>query len=300
MFKRFLFLVLLAGSIQLQAQADLYPKKINYPHLLEEISGLHLQAPDAMWWQNDSGNRPVLYQTDRSGAIRDSMVLAVPNKDWEDLAHDHKGTFFIGDFGNNCNCRRDLKIYLYRPADNHLDSINFHYPDQTAFPPSKPHRNFDMEGFFYHNDSLHLFSKNHWKHGDFMTKHYVLPAKPGNYTAILRDSLDLKNRVVTGAAISQDGATVALVAYRFRKLLGFIPNSAASVFIFRGFEEGYYLQGDRYKQVIPPFFIATQYEAIDFLDSRSVYVGSERTLFIRPRAKLIILKEDYFEEPNDD
>jgi hypothetical protein len=268
------------------------PKKMKLPWKLHEISGLYLENSDSFWWHNDSGGKPILYQTNKKGKIKDSLVLhQLKNKDWEDLTHDQKGTFYIGDFGNNCNCRKDLKIYIYRPEDQFLDSIQFHYPDQTAFPPSKAFRNFDMEGFFYHQDSLHLFSKNKLWHGNYFTKHYVLPANPGQYTAELRDSIYLKNRVVTGASISKDGEKVVLVSYYFKKFLGFIPTSKASIFIFKGYEEGHYLQGTKIKQVIPPFFIATQYESIDFLDKERVYVGSEKTVFIRPKAKLVILKE---------
>ena len=268
------------------------PKKVKLPWKLHEISGLYLEDSNTFWWHNDSGGKPILYQTNNKGKIKDSLVLQqLKNKDWEDLTHDQNGTFFIGDFGNNCNCRKDLKIYIYKPEDQYLDSIQFHYPDQTAFPPSKPFRNFDMEGFFFHQDSLHLFSKNKLWHGNYFTKHYVLPAAPGAYTAALRDSIYLKNRVVTGASISEDGEKVVLVSYYFKKWLGFIPTSKASIFIFKDYDEGHYLQGTKIKQGIPPYFIATQYESIDFLNKEAVYVGSEKTLFIRPRAKLVILKD---------
>ncbi|MCB0641428.1 MAG: hypothetical protein KDC44_07295 [Phaeodactylibacter sp.] len=288
-FKHMLLLLLLPLCLPLHAQA---PKKIKLPWTLHEISGLYLEDAHTFWWHNDSGGRPILYQTNQKGVLKDSIVLAqLHNKDWEDLTHDHAGTFYIGDFGNNCNCRKDLKIYLYRPADQYLDSILFDYPDQTAFPPSKAYRNFDMEGFFWHQDSLHLFSKNKLWYGNYFTKHYELPARPGTYTAELRDSLYLKNRVVTGATISEDGETVVLVSYYFKKWLGFLPTSRASIFVFRDFEDGQYLKGHKEKQVIPPFFIATQYESVDFLNKDAVYVGSEKTLFIRPRAKLIILRD---------
>jgi hypothetical protein len=134
------------------------------------------------------------------------------NTDWEDLAQDRSGALYIGDFGNNRNQRRDLAIYRLTLGQGSakIDTIAFQYPDQHQFPPRRGRRNFDCEAFFWHNDTLHLFSKD--RSLQQWTKHYTLPARPGRHVATLHDSLRL-NRPITAADISPDGRTVALLGY---------------------------------------------------------------------------------------
>ena len=113
-------------------------------------------------------------------------------------------------------------------------------------------------------------------------------------TATLKDKLFLKKRVVTAAAISPDGKTVALLAYFYKKVLGFIPYSSASVFLIRDFEGTDFFQGKIYKKRVPYFLLAKQFEALDFLDNETLYVASEKTLFLSPKAKQIKLKKKDF------
>lgn len=262
------------------------PRKIKLPPSLDEVSGLYYAGPDSLWWHNDGGNAPALYLTDRRGHIQKRVVLPqLRNVDWEDLTADDNGRLYIGDFGNNGSSRRDLRIYSYDPTEETLDSISFHYPDQVAFPPLQG--SFDVEGFFWHNDSLHLFSKSRLPKSSFVTKHYVLSARPGEQqVAELRDSIILRKRVVTGAALERSTGTVALVSYYYRKLLGILPFSQASVFLFRNYPEGHFLRGDFSRKRIS-CLLATQYESVDFVGGNFLYVASEKTLFIKPRAKRI-------------
>lgn len=264
-------------------------KKFKLPEQLPEASGLYVDTPDSLWWLNDSGNAPVLYCTDGKGNLqRELRVGEAVNRDWEDLAADEAGNIYIGDFGNNDNQRRDLCIYIFQPETGAVDSILFRYPDQEEFPPERREDwTFDMEGFFYHQDSLHLFSKDKTRERSFITKHYVLPAKAGTYTAKLRRSLSLPKRVVTGAAISADGRTVALLSYRFKLLLGFIPLTPVDVFIFRNFPGNDFLAGQMEQLPAVRCLWPTQYEAIDFYGPDSVYIASERTPLYRQKAKLL-------------
>lgn len=143
------FLLAIAIPLFSFSQNPKIPKRFKLPLELEEVSGLYFQAPDKFWWHNDSGGQPKLYQTDKKGKLtRTIFIEKIQNKDWEDLTHDDEGNIYIGDFGNNKNARQDLKIYIYHPEKKTLDSIVFTYPDQQLFPPPKPQRNFDMEGFF--------------------------------------------------------------------------------------------------------------------------------------------------------
>ena len=209
-----------------------FPSKIKLPEKLNEVSGLYAASPDSLWWLNDSGNAPELYLTNSKGELL--YTLEVPgavNIDWEGLAADDKGNIFIGEFGNNRNQRKDLKFYVYNLHDKSVKTITFRYPDQTAFPPPYQAWNFNMEGVIWHQNQLHLFSKNTTGKGMKYTKHYTLPDQPGDYEATLIDSIALKKRVVTGAAISPNGKQLVLLAYNYRQILAY-PASPADVFYF--------------------------------------------------------------------
>ncbi|MEL6135652.1 MAG: hypothetical protein AAFR59_20015, partial [Bacteroidota bacterium] len=228
-----------------------------------------------------------LYRTDTSRTLRERIEIPHAfNKDWEDLTYDDQGRIYIGDFGNNYHARKNLRIYRWDPHTDQTDSILFNYEDQCHFPPAYRRRNFNMEAFFWHNDSLHLFSKPDQRYKPLATKHYVLPAQPGTYTAILRDTLDTPHRVVTGAAISPDGKTVALVAYKFTLDMGFIPTSRTTVYLLQDFPKGHFLKGHMTK--IPLRSTGkgpTQFEAIDFYNDETLYLGSERTLLYWQQAR---------------
>jgi len=268
-------------------------QRFRLPPQLVEVSGLYVAGPDSLWWHNDSGNPPVLYCTDGRGHLKDSLVLPVPNIDWEDLTADDAGSLYVGDFGNNANARTDLVVWrLSANGARQPHAIPFFWPDQQAFPPSPEWRNYDCEGFFWHADSLWLFSKDKVgrTRGHYRTKLYVLPAGGGSRRpALLRDSLELKNRVVTGAALSPDGSKVALVGYDYRMVLGFIPWSRASVFVLEGWD-GQGLQHLRILRKHVSLLMPTQYEAIDWLDEERLLIARERTPFTRQLAKVVSLR----------
>lgn len=238
-------------------------RRVRLPKILNEISGLACTPDGKVWALNDNGNAAVLYQLDaNTGEILESKPLPIPNRDWEDLTTDPKGRLYIGDFGNNNNNRRDLRIYRYDPGTGSIDSILFAYPDQGQFPPKHQYQwNFDCEAFVWYRDSLHLFSKNRFN-GNFYTKHYIVPDKPGTYTAILRDSFLLPNRVVTGAALSPDQRTLALTAYIIKWKTRIWPYSRCSVFFFPISKDLILSSNEAIRQRLPRFFIARQFESV--------------------------------------
>lgn len=247
------------------------------PEAIREVSGM-VRTPDGrLWMLNDSRNPSELFQVDPfTGQLLETRKLPVPNRDWEDLTSDPAGNLYIGDFGNNRNARRDLCIFRYQPATGALDSIQFHYPDQDAFPPNDERAwNFNCEAMVFFQDSLHLFSKNVFN-GNFITKHYVLPAKPGNYIALLRDSLVLQNRVITGAALSPDGRTLAITSYIIGKKLGFLPYTKATAYFFRDFTGSQFLRGRMSARRLPKCFIARQFESILWWDNDHWLVANEK------------------------
>ncbi len=247
----------------LLSQAKNPPRRTSLPDELKEVSGMTRLPNGDLWLLNDSHNPADLFHFDPiAGKLLEVRHLPVQNFDWEDLTHDPQGNLYIGDFGNNYNRRQNLRIFRFNPATGALDSIQFRYPDQTAFPPARQEDwNFNCEAMVYFHDSLHIFSKNSFK-GNFFTKHYVLPAKPGSYVAECRDSVRLKNRVVTGAAISRDGKTFVLTGYIIGKRLGFIPFTRASAMYFTGFSGSQFLKGKQRWKRLPKFLISRQFESI--------------------------------------
>ncbi|MEO0895850.1 MAG: hypothetical protein AAFY71_05600 [Bacteroidota bacterium] len=267
-------------------------KKFFLPAAVNEASGLIYQNDSSFLWINDSGDGPMIYQTDLNGYLIGKMeVEGARNKDWEDLSKDKQGNIYIGDAGNNCHCRKDLKIYQWNPETKSLDSILFYYPEQQSFPAKGKRRVFDLEAFIWWKDSLHLFTKGSLFDKNFITYHYVLPARGGRYAAHLIDSLSLKNRVITAAAISQDGQKLALLSYRFKRVLGFIPQSNVTLFSFSGYDGSHFLQGSMVRQKIRTASIASQYEALDFVNEHEVWLGSEQTKVYRQQARKFSIKK---------
>ena len=183
------------------------------PDLMRECSGVEF-LPSGLWALNDGGNEDKIYQLDTTnGNVLESIIIATAdNIDWEDITED-ESYIYIGDFGNNPGNRTDLQIHRVSKSDLQSTVVNseiitFEYSDQVDFTENPNNHNFDCEAFFYHNDSLHLFSKN-W--ADNQTKHYVLPALPGNHVAQLVETFNVSG-LVTGADISENGE-IALIGY---------------------------------------------------------------------------------------
>ncbi len=179
------------------------------------------------------------------------------NYDWEDLAKDGNGNIYIGDFGNNENRRKNLRIFRVNEKNlNVVDTIQFTYADQKAFPPPKPDRNFDCEAFFYHNNNLYLFSKNR---GESETvKVYKVPAEPGKYIVKVVDSLQINNKI-TAADISPDGKTIALLGY-------------GNIYVFDVKNNDHFFESDKY---CIPFEKTGQAEALVFINNTDFVFSNE-------------------------
>lgn len=178
------------------------------PPQVNESSGLVATQQNTYWTHNDSGGEPKLYEINQNGELLDSMLVPnAKNVDWEDLTKDNKGNFFVGDFGNNSQKRQDLTIY--KTDGNTTERINFRYADQTDYPAQKPE--YDCEAFFWHNDSLYLFTKSYAKK-KHITRLYVLSDKAGSYVLSPKAAWAI-NSAVTAADISPDGSEFALLTY---------------------------------------------------------------------------------------
>ncbi len=285
----FYTLLLLFFSVASFAQGK---EKFKLPDALNEASGIVYYSQDSIWWLNDGGNSPTLFLSNADGKVLKSQIVPnTLNRDWEDLTYDTKGNLYIGDFGNNRNRRKDLTIYVFNPNSSKLDSIRFNLPDQNSFPPTDiAKQNFDLEGFFWKDDYLHLFSKSRLGNGNYTTRHYRISAEKSGQTAVILEDKFLEKRVVTSAAIAQDGKTVVLLSYHYKRFLGFFPITKTSIFRFTNFEGENYLSGDMKRYKVSAWIFPTQYESIDFCEEDRVIIASERTAFIRARGRKIKLK----------
>lgn len=178
---------------------------------IRESSGL-CAAPEAGTYYTfgDGGNLPTVWRVDATGQQVGEFTLGAPNRDWESLSRDPSGNYYMGDCGNNNSDRQDLAILRFRPDNpTQVGKINFKYPGQTEFPPSKKDRNFDCEASLWHAGQVYLFTKDR---GQSSTcKVYAVPDQPGSYTAKLVTKLVIPGQI-TDATLAPDGRRLVLLA----------------------------------------------------------------------------------------
>lgn len=201
-------------------QKDLLPfEKITLPPILEEISGLQIFNNTYLGF-NDSGGTAEIYQISKNDGeiIKTIKLKNVENVDFESIAIDEQN-IYIGDFGNNKGDRQNLRIY-YFPKNILNDSpeqtvevqtIKYHYPEQTDFSNQNRMHDFDCEAMFVHQGKIHLFTKE-WK--SLQTHHYTVEIQKGKQAAKLLEVFDA-GFLITGAdALTVKNKThIALVGY---------------------------------------------------------------------------------------
>lgn len=259
----------LIGFCHAQAQALTELSKL--PDVLKGCSGIEFTNNGELYMINDHGN-PFLYVIDTATfKIKRAHYLNHAMKDWEDLTTDNKGTLFIGDFGNNHNDRKDLKIYkIALPIDSSAklttgESIRFSLPDQKNFPPERNKFEFDIESMAYYNDSLYLFSKSRGKPFKGLVKVYRLPVTPGDHVAELIGQKEFNSgpmfeNWITSADINEQGQLVLL--------------SHGKIFLFEGVINDDFFASD-YKEINLEHF--SQKEAVTFVKNNMLFITDERT-----------------------
>jgi len=202
-------------------------KVFSLPKSIKESSGIEVTSKSKLVWTlQDSGNPAEIYGIDVNGKIAQTIQITnAKNNDWEDLTSDDLGNLYIGDFGNNENDRKNLAIYkidaasLQNKQATVSSKINFHYPEQTEFPPKKSQMLFDVEAFFFYKDNFYLFTKNRSSKFTGETTLYQVPNKAGNHAAKRIGKFTtcdgFSHCAVTAADISPDGKTVALLSSSF-------------------------------------------------------------------------------------
>lgn len=225
---------------------------------IKECSGMVATAKDSTFWvHNDGGNKAELFEIDRKGKLLTTLPLPkAKNIDWEEITRDEKGNIYVGDFGNNANDRKDLTIYKFPENEpDKMEKITFNYAYQKQFPPAKNELNYDCEAFFALGDSLYLFTKNR---GNKAVRMYALTTQAGNYSIVHKDDIFIKT-MVTGAAISPDKKTFALLSYGKVLLFG-IDNQQVN-----------------FRKSIDCFkFAHKQAEAIVFITNKKLMISNEQ------------------------
>lgn len=265
-------LLLICSFIFSQAAAPIY-SVCALPAVINESSGIEKTGPNTFWSHNDSGGQPAIYKFDSTGALLKTLTITnATNIDWEDIAEDQVlKNMYVGDFGNNNNNRSAATftgLKIYKIGDPNLIAgntttagvINFEYVDRNFSAPAGNH-NFDMEGFFFYNDSLHLFTKNRTSPTNGLIKHYILPSTPGTYTAMVVDSFNNGGVWITSADISANKKTVAL-------------SGNNRIWLFSCFKGSKFISTGTSTVLTMP---TSQKEAIVFSGDSVVYVTDENT-----------------------
>lgn len=165
------------------------PSKVILPKELNESSALVIYK-DLFLTINDSDNEPIIFVFNKQGEItHQSYVKNSFNWDWEALAYDGEKYLYIGDFGNNLNDRKDLRVFRVEMEEvMQKDSvvaevINFNYPDQVKFPPAKADLYYDAEAMIVKGDEILIFTKNRTVPFNGISKVYSIPTTLGKYEA---------------------------------------------------------------------------------------------------------------------
>lgn len=228
---------------------------------IDESSGLAITADGTLLSHNDSGGTPTVYEVDFTGKLLDSIALALPNTDWEDVAlNDEKDIVYIADTGNNRNNRRKLRCYAYHRSTGHIDTLKLRYKSQTDFPPPSEQRYYDCEAIVYNKEELHLFSKNRGE--DRVVKHYSLPVSATDKESELvpLEEILLYKQQVTAGALSPDKQTLGLLTY-------------GRIYLFKAHESGKWFRNPW--RVIKCNRMG-QSEGLEFVDNESLVFSNEK------------------------
>lgn len=233
---------------------------------LNESSGL-IQFDGRIWSHNDNNDNLLYAINPTTGSIDSTInISGVFNDDWEEISQD-VNYIYLGDFGNNSHGNRtDLHILRILksglPFDLQIDTIYFHYPEQTDFNnQTNNSSNFDCESFIVSSDSIFLFTKR-W--GDKRTLLYGFPKVPGNYAAHLKDSFDIQG-LITGATFLENEKLISICGYS--------STLQPFVWLLYDFPGTNFFKGNKRKISLPLSY--TQVEAITTLDGLNYYASNE-------------------------
>lgn len=246
---------------------------------VDESSGVapSRRMPGVFWTHNDSGDGPLIYASDTTGAaLATFRVSGARNRDWEDISLGPcraKATscIYLADTGDN---RENQKVVaVYRVPE---PSLPVKHPRRTEDTRSAevlqirysdgPH---DVEAMWVApNGDVHLVTKGR----SGRVGHYLVPAsawaseKP--VTAELLERLPIavtsSEGFVTGAGLSPDGRTVAIRTY-------------STIYFFFSSRDGR-LDTPSEPLACDVRRLGPQGEGVGWLDGRRLVLTSERNL----------------------
>ena len=254
----------------------------NIPRQIRESSGVAVSREHAgvLWSHNDSGNDPILYAIDIQGRLLASFEVGNASlRDWEDVSLSpcpvslsvQKDCLYLGDIGDNQRRRSSYAIYIIPEPDPFLAdstrvgriaeirSVDFVYPDE-------PH---DAEAMAVSSDgdvTIVTKGRNGLVQMFVLTRDAVARAIETGLQVTIESAGSLPiepvfplGRVVTGAAYSPSGVTLAVRTY-------------TEIFLFTKHSDG---------SLTPPDaacflgFIEPGGEAVDFIDEETMVLTSE-------------------------
>lgn len=227
-------------------------KRIDEP-ARDEVSGMVKSKiyEDTFWVHGDSGTRDHIYAINVNGEMksaekeyRGANVKGAKNNDWEDIGRGAPGELILGDIGNNCKCRNDLKIYILRepePGEEETEVLReyeFRYPEEDTKTLLFFRQSLDAEGIFMLNDEIHIVTKEGRR-----SRIYKLtnPKEHKENVVEFVDEFPIRKRA-TAADISPDEGKIAVISNFWLWLLypgddGSVMNEQARSFRLKGAEQ---------------------------------------------------------------
>jgi hypothetical protein len=252
------------------------------PQELREISGF-TQAGGRWWGHNDSGFEAEFFRInpETGGFLQKIRLDNAHNRDWEDIASAGQ-VLYVGDFGNNANDRQNLGIYfvpLAEIGDSDSETVPefgwsflpFSYADQVDFSAQPADSSvYDCEAMVVRSGKIHLFTKSRRY---YHTAHYVVDAD--NNVAEKIETFD-SDGLITGAALSPDGAVLALVGYDLRPL---VPTVFCWLLWDWPAGSDDFFAGNKRRIELGSALQIGQVESIAFATDRAGYLSNERAVF---------------------
>jgi hypothetical protein len=179
-----------------------------------ESSGLaaSIEAPEALWTHNDSGDGPRLFAFDHSGRDLGVVSLAgIMATDWEDIAsfrRDNRGWLLVADVGDNARRRETCQLYLLPEPALHARSatvhttINFRYENNP--------RDCEAVGIDGSSNTVLLATKAAVQPEVFALQ---LPSTPTERVLVARRIATISVPFATALDVSPDGTRAIVLTY---------------------------------------------------------------------------------------
>ncbi len=268
----FLFFLISSSSIAQKLIPHVFG---NLPKVVEQSSGLYVAFPDQIWTHADAGSEPRLYIVDSTATLipHNLKIKTATNIDWEEVTADKdNGRFYIGDFGNNSNNRKDLRIYVIPLPEilsavevPPLETINFSYEDQTDFNAPSATWRFDAEAMVAMGDSIYIFTKPRTTPFSGDTRIYRVPSVGGTHKAIFVTSF------LTDPANGKGQITAAAMSPKKDKA---VLMSNDKLWVFTNFKNKKHFWEGTVQSFL--FSKSLQREGVSFSDDCTLYISNEK------------------------